>query len=234
MIRFLVLFLILLTTPAFAVSQWDKTLPSSGANLTAWPAAVQAQWSILDTLLANYRYGEIITYKNSTTLTVTTGQVVVSNSGASLRVFLTDAANTDITTANLDSGASFSAGTTYYVYAATSSATAASSTYYISLNSTLPTGPTYYTQLGSFTTDGSGNVSAAAIVNNSNPIVLASQNSIYNMRGRTISNGFLGQTSSSTVSTPTAGSFTVPAGCYMTGIRKDGAGLPDQLIYSCP
>lgn len=167
-------------------------------------------------------------------MTITLGEIVVSNSGASLRLFLQDAGNTDITSANLDSGGSFSAGTTYYVYAATSSSTASSSTYYISLSSSAPTGPTYYVQLGSFTTDGSANVSAARISNNNNPISLTTQNSIYNMGARTISNGFLGQTTTGTTSTPGAGSYSVTAGCYVSGITKDGAGIPTALLYSCP
>lgn len=158
MFRFLLAVFLIVSTPAWAVTQWNKSMPASGDNQTAWPAAVVSQWSIVDTLLSNYRRGETVIYKNATTLTVTLGEVVVTNSGGSLRIFLQDAGNTDITTANLDSGASFSAGTTYYVYAAASSSTAASSTYYISLSSTAPTGPTYYTKLGFFTTDGSGNI----------------------------------------------------------------------------
>lgn len=155
---FTIVFVMAWSCQGYCVSQWNKALPSSGDNLTAWPAAVVNQWGILDTLVSNYRRGERVLYKNSTTLTVGSGEVTVSNSGGSLRVFLQDSSNTDITTANLDSGASFSAGTQYYVYAATSSATAASSTYYISASSSAPTGPTYYAQLGSFTTDGSGNI----------------------------------------------------------------------------
>lgn len=158
MIRILLAILFLIPTNGWCVTQWNKSFPASGDNLTAWPAAVTAQWSILDTLVSNYKRGESVIYKNSTTLTVTLGEIVVSNSGGTLRVFLQDSGNTDITTANLDSGGSFSAGTAYYVYAATSSATAASSTYYISLSSSAPTGPTYYVKIGAFTTDGSGNV----------------------------------------------------------------------------
>jgi hypothetical protein len=158
MFNLLLIIFILVSTPAFAVTNWNKAIPSSGDSKSSWPGQVTAQWSIMDTLLSNYRRGEKLFFKNSTTLTVAAGEVVVSNSGGSLRLFLQDASTTDITSANLDSGASFSAGTTYYVYAATSSSTASSSTYYISASSSAPTGPTYYAQLGSFTTDGSANI----------------------------------------------------------------------------
>ncbi len=116
----ILLALLLMTTPAFAVTNWNKAIPATGDNLTAWPAAVTAQWSILDTLISNYRRGEKLIYKNATTITVSLGEVVVSNSGGSLRIFLQDVGNTDITTANLDTGSSFSASTTYYVYSGTS------------------------------------------------------------------------------------------------------------------
>lgn len=158
MVRIILAILMFISSPAWAVTQWNKSLPSSGDNQTSWPAAVTAQWSILDTLISNYRRGEKLIYKNSTTLTVALGEVVVSNSGGTVRVFLKDSGNTDITSANIDAGGSFSAGTQYYVYAAASSATAASSTYYISASSSAPTGPTYYAQIGSFTTDGSANI----------------------------------------------------------------------------
>lgn len=165
MFRIIFAILLLISSPAWAVTQWNKAIPAAGDSKSAWPGQATAQWSILDTLMANYRQGEKLVYKNATTLTISSGQVVVSNSGASLRIFLSDSGNTDITTANLDSGSSFSNSTTYYVYAAASSSTAASSTYYISLSSSAPTGPTYYSQLGNFTTTSGGAI--ANIIDNS-------------------------------------------------------------------
>lgn len=158
MLRILIGILLLISSPAWAITNWNKSLPQNGDNITSWPTVVTAQWSILDTLLSNYDRGENLLYKNATTLTVAAGEITVSNSGSSLRLFLQDTGNTDITSANLDTGASFSPSTTYYVYSATSSTTASSSTYYISLISSAPTGPTYYSKLGNFTTDGSGNI----------------------------------------------------------------------------
>lgn len=186
MFKILLTILIILSGPAWAVTNWDKSIPASGNSKSAWPGQVMAQWSILDTLISNYRRGEKVIFKNSTTLTVASGELVVSNSGGTLRLFLQDAGNTDITTANLDSGSSFSASTQYYVYSATSSTTASSSTYYISLSSSAPTGPTYYAQLGSFITDGSGNIVSAKVYStsygpiNADVIGQPSVQSIYN------------------------------------------------------
>lgn len=163
MFKILLAILIFMSSPVWAVTNWNKAIPAVGDSKSLWPGQATGQWSILDTLISNYRRGEKVIFKNSTTLTVASGEVVVSNSGASLRLFLQDTGNTDITIANLDSGSSFSASTQYYVYAATSSTTASSSTYYISLSSSAPTGPTYYAQLGSFITDGSANIVSAKV-----------------------------------------------------------------------
>lgn len=154
----LIILLLALSTPAFAVTQWNISIPATGDNLTSWPAAVTAQWSIMDALLSNYRMLMPIVYKNSTTATVNAGEIVVSNVSGSLRLFLQNGSNTDITTANLDTGSSFSASTTYYVYAGTSTNTDSAATFYISLSSSAPSGTTYYKRLGNFTTDSSGNI----------------------------------------------------------------------------
>lgn len=158
MLNILLILLLMIPTNGWCTVQWNVNLPASGDNLTSWPAAVKSQWSILETLVSNYRRGMAILYKNSTTITVSVGEVVVSNSGASTRLFLKNSSNTDITASNLDSGSSFSSSTTYYIYAGTSTATDASATFYISLSSSAPTGVTYYQQIGSFTTDGSANI----------------------------------------------------------------------------
>lgn len=160
MFRIIFAILLLISSPAWAVTQWNKAIPAAGDSKSAWPGQTTAQWSILDTLLSNYKRNMIVSYTNATTLSVAAGECVVSNSGGSLRLFLQNAGNTAITSSNLDVGSSFSGGTTYYVYAGTSTSTAASATFYISLSSTAPTGVTYYLQLGNFTTDGSGNVTA--------------------------------------------------------------------------
>lgn len=244
MYRILVTIFILISiasTNGYCVTQWDKAIPAAGNSKSAWPGQVTAQWSIVDTLISNYRRGENLTYKNATTITITLGEVVVSNSGASLRIFLQDPGSTDITTANLDSGGSFGASTTYYVYAAASSSTAASSTYYISASASAPTGPTYYVQLGSFITDGSANIVASAIYNNNALIDVQIQGNVMypkvnvNLGTKTISNGFLGQTTTGTSGPIGNGStYNVPAGCYATGVQRGGGGEIDQLFYSCP
>lgn len=169
MFRLLLAILFLIPTNGWCVTQWNVGIPTTGESKSAWPGEVHSQWSIIDTLLSNYKRNMVISYTSTTSLTVAAGECTVSNSGGSVRLFLQNAGNTAITSANLDSGASFSAGTTYYVYAATSSTTAASATFYISLSSSAPTGPTYYLQLGYFTTDGSGNITPN-IINTNIPV----------------------------------------------------------------
>ncbi len=240
MFRVLLAILLLIPTNGWCVTQWNKAIPASGDTKSSWPGQVTAQWSIMDTLLSTYRQGENVIYKNATTLTVTLGQIVVSNAGGSLRIFLNDSGNTDITTANLDTGGSFSAGTTYYVYAAATSSTAASSTYYISLSSSAPTGPTYYVQLGNFTTDGSANVVASAIVNNNASINVQTQGStVYskanvNLGGNSVTNGKLGEESCTTVAQSNNTDNYCPTGCYVRGQHRDNDGSAGSLYCCCP
>jgi len=141
-----------------AVTQWNKALPASGDNLTAWPAAVASQWSIQDTLLSNYRRGYTLGYSSGSTLTASAGEITVSNSGGTVRLFLQDAGSTNITFTNIDTGAE-APSTTYYVYCGTNSATAASCTFYVSTSSSAPSGITYYARLGSFYNDSASNIS---------------------------------------------------------------------------
>lgn len=156
----LILALVFLLAPVngWCVSQWVKSAaPATGDNLTAWPAKVNAQWSILDTELANYRQGYNLTYSSGSTIVASSGEVVVSNSLGTLRLFLRNAASSNITFSNIDTGAEASA-TIYYIYAGTSTATDAAATFYISTSSTAPSGVTYYKRLGSFYNDSSSNI----------------------------------------------------------------------------
>jgi hypothetical protein len=162
--KLLTAFLILLfTQPCWAVTQWTLSVPTGAPATTDlksnFPAEIYAQWTILDTLLSNYRRAMYLTYASSSSLTVGIGEVVVSTAGISPRLFLQNTSALTLTTANLDTGSSFVVSTTYYVYAGTTSATASTATGYISLSNTAPAGVTYYALLGSFTTDSNGNIS---------------------------------------------------------------------------
>ena len=160
----LVLTLALLPINAFAITQWTVNVPTSSSDLKSnFPVEALANNTVLQTLLQNYRQGFILTYNNSTTITIGAGEVSAWNGSASL--FLQNTSPVNATTANLDTGSSFSASTTYYVYAGTSSSTASTATISISLNNTTPSNLTYYKQLGYFTADSSGNI--ARIFDNS-------------------------------------------------------------------
>jgi len=110
----------------------------------------------LDNLLATYNQ-QTLNYTSSTTLTVSPGSVMVSNSGGNIRLMLKNASSTLLTWSNLDSGSQTS-NTTYYVYAIAAANTSTSATYLISASNTAPSGATYYLQIGSFATDSSTNI----------------------------------------------------------------------------
>lgn len=150
--------LVLIPANGWCVTQWTKaSMPATGNNLTDWPTQVNAQWSIIDTLLSNYRKGFTLTYSSGSTLALTAGELTVSNSTGATRLFLQKASSTNVTFSNIDTGVE-APSTTYYVYAGTSTATDAAPTFYISLSASAPTGVTYYVRLGSFYNDSSSNI----------------------------------------------------------------------------
>lgn len=159
----ILLVLLLMTTPSWAVTnQWrggvgtqelDGTQPANLIGFNSYNHIVQP----LDNLLSNY-CNEYLQYNSSTILTILSGTCVVSNSQGSIRLFLQDTSNSTLTSSNLDTGSSFSASTTYYVYATAATNSATTSTYYISASNTAPSGQTYYYQIGSFTTDSNSNI----------------------------------------------------------------------------
>lgn len=158
--KILLVFLIsmLLVCPAECVTQWaSSSLPATSDSLTDWPTDVNAQWSILDSLLSNYRQGMAITYSSASTISVSAGSVCVSNSAGTARLFLKSTSATSVTFANIDTGSEASS-TTYYLYAGTSTATDATPTFYLSVSSSAPTGVTYYKKLGSIYNNSSSNI----------------------------------------------------------------------------
>lgn len=193
----ILLALLLMTSPALAVvNQWrggvgtnelDGTQAANLIGFNSYNHIVQP----IDNLLSNY-CNEYLQYNSSTIITVIAGTCVVSNSQGTIRLFLQDTSNTNLTSTNLDTG-SITASTTYYVYATAATNAATTSTYYISANNTAPSGQTYYYRIGSFTTD--SNSQFTYIVNNNwnsynGTIISKSPNVIY----QALTDGFVENT----------------------------------------
>lgn len=157
-----ILALLLMTSQAFAVTQFTVNVPLNAGDLKSnFPAEALAQWSIFQTLLQNYRKGYYVTFNNSTTLNIESGEISVWSGTASL--FLQNTSTSTATAANLDIPGAFAPNTTYYVYAGTSSVVASSAAITISLNNTTPAGVTYFQNLGNFKTDSGANIIAGSI-----------------------------------------------------------------------
>lgn len=151
----ILLVLLLLTVPASA-TQWragtgEATLLGSSQSSLIGTNTFNSIVQPLDNLLSTY-CNEYLTYGSSSTIKVSAGSVMVSNSQGTIRLMLQDTAVSTLTSANLDTG-SLTANTTYYIYSTAATNTATSSTYFISASNTAPSGQTYYYQIGSFTTD---------------------------------------------------------------------------------
>jgi hypothetical protein len=115
----------------------------------------------LDSLLANYRSGVKIKYNSASQLTLTAGEVTVSNSDGSVRLMLSNSGDTTVTWSDIDTGSEAS-NTTYYVYAVATSTSQTTISFKISTSSTSPSGITYYKKLGSFLNDSSSDITATS------------------------------------------------------------------------
>ncbi len=155
-----ILLSLLLTNNGFTQT-WNPVKPANGDNPVNYPTDSQNNNNAVQRLLFNYRQGANLIYANASSLTINAGEVACNS--VSPIVISQNTSSVTATTANLDTGNSFSASTTYYVYAScTTSPT--TFTVVLSLNSTTPTGVTNYKILGNFTTDSSSNI--ANIVDN--------------------------------------------------------------------
>lgn len=229
---------LLFASPSFS-AQWDVNRLPGTTKINDIDTETQAQHASLDRLLSNYRQGMKLTYSTGSTLVVSTGEVMVSNSGATVRLMMSTASSTNVTFSDLDTGAE-GANTVYYVYAIASDATATTATFKVSANSSAPSGVTYYKRLGYFTNNSGSDIDASTIVNDDLPTSSEIQNgTLYlknnvNLEGHTISNGFLGQTTTGTLLVDSGDTEIAPTGCYLYGGAKQVDGNFRTLYYACP
>ncbi len=169
--RLFVLLFLLLATPAFSANEWrngdgSNTIPGT-TNVSDIDAASYEDLAYpLDRLLAGYRESVKVSYASASSLTVSAGEVVCSNSGGTVRKMRRNTSSTTVTFSDLDTGVEASS-TTYYLYAVADS-DAETFTVKISASSTAPSGVTYFKKLGSFFNNSSSNVDNTQTVTNDN------------------------------------------------------------------
>jgi hypothetical protein len=154
-------------TNSFAATGWLKTKPAGTSNASDIDTYVGENNAALDLMLSKYRQGCLLSYASTSTLTVGSGGVMVSNSDASVRLMLANTSATTVSWTDIDTGAE-AVSTTYYIYAIASATTDTTFTCKISTSSSAPNGVTYYVRLGSFYNDASGNITN--IVNDNFPV----------------------------------------------------------------
>lgn len=103
----------------------------------------------------------VIAWKDDDTVTVRAGRVYCKNSDSSIRLLRKNTSDTDVTFADIDTGARANS-TQYYVWAS-ADASATSVAFKISLSRTTPTGLTKYSLLGGFSTDSDGDIIESSV-----------------------------------------------------------------------
>ena len=149
--------------PAYSEEEFNSEIPQLTDNPRAFSAVQTANNDVINRTLGNYRRAAYVEYASASSLTVTAGEVACnSNTGATngqAVIYRQNTSGVTANVANLDTGNSFNASTTYYVYADCDAA-ATTFTVVLSLNGSTPTGITNYVQMGTFATDSSSNITA--------------------------------------------------------------------------
>ena len=201
--------------------------------------AAQSYNAAMLTLLKNYIQGCKLAYIGDDSLTVESGEALIPNvtTGKRLRV---QTSNVTADTDNLDSGSSFANSTTYYVYL-TAEASGTGWVVSISTDDTSPDGFTYYKRIGTFVTDGSGDILEGSISNvNGNKEVLSyksydsgwfaiSQNTQYT---KTHSLGTTKVIATLYFSTASDGSANFYGAGAMNSFYEDDSGATESLAIS--
>ena len=155
----------LIVTNSYCADEWLKTRPASTDQKIDYPTAVTANNTAIDRLLSNYREGLTVSYVSTSALSVSSGEIVCSNVGESIKKFRKNVSSTSLGWIDLDTG-SEQASTTYYIYA-NCDADAETAVLQISASSSGASGVTYYKKIGEFYNDSSSNITA---VTNENDI----------------------------------------------------------------
>lgn len=158
-----------LSGKVFSANQWrggtgEETLLGTSNVSDIDTNSFQKVIDPVDRLVSNYREGLAITYASASSLSVAAGEVTVSNSAGTIRLFVKTTTATTVTFSDIDTGAEASS-TTYYVYAIAASASTDTATFKISTSSSAPTGVTYYKKLGSFTNNSSSDIAKSSVSN---------------------------------------------------------------------
>jgi len=162
----IMLVLCFVASMGYSASEWDK----DGVAGTLSPSSIDdyndLNMEALDRGLSKYQRNCSLAYASASTLTINIGEVVCSNAGGTIRKMRANTSAVTLSWSDIDTGAEAS-GTTYYVYAV-ADADATTFTGLISTSTSTPTGATYYTRLGYFDNNASGNIDMGSIVNDDN------------------------------------------------------------------
>lgn len=148
----LISFQLLLVSPCHSAHEWMK---GTGEHVILGTENVSDIDKIsyenivapLDRMLSTYNEGVRLEYLTAATLTLKAGAIMCSNTAGAIRRMRLNTSDITLTWANIDEGAE--ANDTYYAYAV-ADADATTFTGVISLDSTSPTGVSYYAKIATF------------------------------------------------------------------------------------
>lgn len=162
-----VMFSLSISNIAMSSNEFDESTPLGSDSVSDLDEIIQDE--ILEPIarvLRGYREGAICYPSSSTTIYVSAGQVLCSNTAGTVVKMRRNTTATAVTFANIDTGAE-AASTSYYVYAV-ADADATTFTFVLSSSASAPTGVTYYQRIGYLYNDASSNIVNVGNMNTGN------------------------------------------------------------------
>ena len=160
--KLVLLLAMLIAMNAYAGNQWrqggtEKSIAGSESPSDIDEVSYENIVAPNERLLSNYQEGAKISYSSATTISISAGEVMLSNSGGTVRLMQQNTSAKTATFSDIDTGAE-EASKTYYVYAYQETVADTDFDIIISLSSSAPSGATYYARLGSFYNNSDGDI----------------------------------------------------------------------------
>lgn len=206
---FSLILMCLFSVNCFAIDEWTKAKPATTDLWVNFPTDQQANNNALNRLLSEYIRGMTLSYVSATTVSVGAGEIACYNADKSVSKFRKNPTATNVTFADIDTGAE-APSTNYYVYAV-ADADAETVTFKISVSASAPTGITYYRRVGMFYNNSSSNIERV-----SNEYISVLTGTVANGGTIPLPNGYSAEQCKWLVSANTLSAYDTIGGSYQT------------------
>lgn len=147
----------------YAADQWTVAAVTGSTDPSDLDIILDEQFGAVDRMLRGYRKNVSVIPSTSTQVTILPGELMICNSDGTDCEMRRSTSNITVTTADLDTGSSFTDATYHYVYA-TADTDIDGFVEKVSISSTAPAGATQYRMIGGFYYTTAGGITSVGSV----------------------------------------------------------------------